>query len=126
MEIAISITEGRTVRDLFYNGLLDDLIHKGYTISIFTEAVTVKKFIQEFEKPEISFRMLHKVKYTRQRKWAYFIRRRIIERARWLLQGWLKFEEKHYYPPHQEYLDYFQQKKPQLLLTTHAHFGDGI
>ncbi|MDL1894822.1 hypothetical protein FBQ82_00980 [Anaerolineae bacterium CFX7] len=123
MNIAVSITEGRTVRDLFYNGLLDNLLENGFdSVTIFTEAVRVPEFIREWKRPEVEFASLLPCDITSWRQRAFWMRRRLVRlHSRVLLQAWIKWEERRLYPPRQSYLDAFKQRPPALLLTTHAH-----
>lgn len=121
--IAVSITEGRTVRDLFYNGLLDVLLENGFgSITIFTEAVTVPEFVARWKRPGIEFAPLLPCDTTAGRQRAFWMRRRLARlHSRALLRAWLKWEERRLYPLRQLYLDAFQKQSPALLLTTHAH-----
>lgn len=120
--VALSITEGRTVRDLFYNGLLDRLREAGFTVSIFTEATTVPEFVQEWQRPGIEFATLLPCDSTQWRSRAFWMRRRLVRLgSRTLLRAWLAWEERRLYPPQQAYVEAFQQCRPALLLATHAH-----
>lgn len=121
-EIVISITEGRTIRDLLYNGLLEFLRAAGFSkITIFTEAVQVSEFIREFEGEGISFRMMHDVLGNKGRNRAFYIRRKLARINKYALNKWIQFEEHIFFPPPEEYIEYFNNSKPVLLLTTHAH-----
>lgn len=120
--MAISITEGRSVRDLFYNGLLDDFLADGYAVTIFSEATTVPRFVEEWQKPGIDFAPLLSCEPTAERSRAFWMRRRVSRLgSRKLLNGWLRLEERRYYPLRPEYIDRFTRERPQVLLTTHSH-----
>ena len=120
--IAISLTEGRTVRDLFYNGLLDHFATAGYTITLFTEALRVPAFTKEWSLPYLELAPLQPVKSSSWATRAFWIRRWLSRRHNGaLLDRYLGWEERRYYPAEQAYLDSFTQKRPALLLTTHAH-----
>ena len=120
--MAVSITEGRTVRDLFYNGLLDYLRDAGFTVTIFTEAVSVPGFIQEWQRPGVQFAPLFPCDTTQSRSRAFWIRRRLIRlRNRTLLRAWLMWEERRLYPPRSAYVGWLRRTRPALLLVTHAH-----
>ncbi len=122
MEIAITVTEGRTIRDLFYNGLLDMLWDQGFKqISIFTEAIHVSAFVEEFADERIRFLPLQEVKATKSRTRAYFIRKRLGKISPVLARLWVQWEEKWLYKAPDTYLNYFKTHRPSLLLTTHAH-----
>lgn len=123
MNIAISITEGRTVRDLFYNGLLDYLSDVGFKhITIFTEAVRVSDFVQVWQRPWIEFFPLFPCDSNTWRSRAFWMRRRIVRlKSQGLLNVWLRWEQNRFYPPRPEYAEVFRKNRPSLLLTTHAH-----
>jgi len=120
--IALSLAEGRTVRDLFYNGLLDQLEEAGFALTIFTEAVTVPEFVREWQRPGLEFAPLFPCETNRSRSRAFWMRRRVVRlRNRTLLRAYAAWEERSFYPPRSQYLDNFQRNRPDLLLTTHAH-----
>lgn len=121
-EIAISITEGRTIRDLFYNDLLEMLLAKGFKkITVFTEAIHVQSFIEAFESEKVQFLPMREVTATQNRTRAYFIRKRLGKISPILAQLWVRWEEKWLYKAPQSYYNYFKTNRPRLLLTTHAH-----
>lgn len=120
--IAISVTEGRTVRDLFYNGLLDQLRANGCTVTIFTEASRVTDFVKEWQGVGIEFAGLAPAESTTARTRAFWMRRRFAKMQMTpLLRAWVAWEEKRLYPHRPEYVDAFKKRRPAILLTTHAH-----
>lgn len=120
--VAISITEGRSVRDLFCNGLLDYFLDAGSAVTIFTEATSVPRFIEEWQRPGVDFAPLLPCDATSGRSRAFWLRRRIASTgSRNLLRSWLAFEERYYYPLRREYLEHFRRNRPALLLATHSH-----
>ena len=121
--IAISITEGRTIRDLFYNGLLDYLREAGFDLTVFTEAVDVPAFTQEW--PDVEFVYLKPYELNRGQKRAFSVRRSLIRRRalRPLLKRWLRFEEQRFHPPHPRYAEVLRERGTSLLLATHAHLA---
>lgn len=120
--VAISITEGRSVRDLFYNGLLDDFLGAGHCVTVFTEAVTVPRFTEEWSRPGVEFAPLLPCEPTSQRSRAFWMRRRVARLgSRAALDAWLALEERRYYPVRREYVERFRSERPALLLTTHSH-----
>lgn len=123
VNIAISITEGRSVRDLFYNGLLDYLINFGIKkIIIFTEATRVSEFVNVWKRPNIEFAFLHPCGPSQWRQHAFWMRRRIAKLGiSALLNIYLRWEQKKFYSPRKDYEDIFQHNSIELLLTTHAH-----
>jgi len=120
--IIVSVDEGRTVRDLFYNGFLDLLIEKGFEISIFTEAVTVPPFIQSWKKPGVEFHRLLPTSFTKARNYAFRARRKLMQWniPRPLLEGYLALEQHFLYPAREEYIQQLKDNKPALLVTTNA------
>ena len=120
--IALSITEGRTVRDLFYNGLLDMLCDAGYEVTVFTEAFTVPEFVKEWSRPGVDFQPLLPCDWSGWRSRSLRLRRRLSRLpSRVPMKLYSFWEERHFYPPPKAYLDWFRTNRPQLLLTTHAH-----
>ena len=120
--VAISLTEGRTVRDLFYNGLLDHFAEAGYGITLFTEALNVPAFTEEFSYPYLEFAPLHPIGSSSWATRAFWVRRWLSRRTNGsLLNRFLQWEERRYYPSEADYVAAFKAKRPDLLLTTHAH-----
>ncbi len=122
MNIAISITEGRTVRDLFYNGLLDYFVQAGCFVSIFTDAVAVPQFTSLWQNSQIEFRPFFPYEPSAWDTRSYWIGRQFL---RWKIPGlfksWVEWNEKLSKHPRQEYLQFFKEHRPEILLTTHAH-----
>ena len=124
---AISITEGRTVRDLFYNGFLEGFRDSGIPVTVFTQAYRVDEFTNEWSGGGISFAPLQLTEHTAWRSRAYRVRRRLAQLGvRPLLNSWLSFESRALYSVRQDHCQTFRQSNVRLLLTTHAHFsGEG-
>lgn len=121
MHIALSITEGRTVRDLFCNGLLDRFTEAGATVAVFTEAVNVKPFIDEWSSPGVSFHMLHPCTSTSSRSRAWRVRKSIAKlNCRPLLNLYRAWEDRRFYSPRTEYIDEFRKQRPDVYLSTHS------
>src|SRR5215467_9241431 len=124
LHVAVSVTEGRTVRDLFYNGLVDRFREAGFTLTIFTEAAQVPDFTKEWERPGIEFAPLLPCDQTPWQSRAFQMRRRVVRlRNRTLLRTYLAWEAKHFYAAKQVYVDALQRRRPALLLATHAHLA---
>jgi len=122
--IALSITEGRTVRDLLYNGLCDRLVEAGFSITIFTEAVTVPAFVREWKRPGVDFAPLLPSDPSPWRGRAFHIRRRLAQLgSRTLLRTWLALEARSLYPAKRAYMERLRKDRSGLLLTTHAHLS---
>lgn len=122
VNIAISITEGRTVRDLFYNGLLDYFVKDDFLVTVFTDAVAVPEFTNLWQNSNIEFRQLFHYELSNWEKRAIGLGHLLV---RWQLPGllntWLKWNEKLLKHPRDEYLEFFRERRPGILLTTHAH-----
>lgn len=123
MNLALSITDGRTVRDLFYNGLLDHLADVGFeNIIVFTEATRVSEFVDTWRRPNVEFKFLYPCGQSQWRQRAFWMRRRIAKLgSNALLNLFLRWENNKLYSSRQEYEDIFRDNSIALLLTTHAH-----
>jgi len=125
--IAISVTEGRTVRDLFYNGLLDDLTQAGFSITVFTEAFRVPEFVNLWKRPNIEFAPLLPCEPTLWRSRAFWLRRRVAGLGnRQLLNAYLRLEHRYFYSANKLYADMLTARRPSVLLTTHAHLSSEV
>src|SRR5207244_9305221 len=62
--VAMSVTEGRTVRDLFANGVLELLGEAGVEVTVFTEAVMVPQFVAEWSRPNVRFEPFYPAEST--------------------------------------------------------------
>jgi len=80
--VAISITDGRSVRDLFYNGLLNYFNEAGFSVTVFTEAISVPHFVKEWQRPGVEFATLSPCEPTSTRNRAFWMRRSIARAAR--------------------------------------------
>jgi hypothetical protein len=117
--VAISIDEGRTIRDLFYNGFLDLLVESEIEVTVFTEATTVSEFIQRWNREGVEFVHLLPCPVTRARAYALHIRRSLMRsKVRPLLKGYLAFEERLLYHKRNGYAQQFNSHPPNLLVTT--------
>lgn len=90
--IAISITEGRVVRDLFCNGFLDMMNDAGYKVLIISPAASVSRFVDRWTKPGVSFAKLahHDLKSS-----EYIIlklRNRVMRLGTKVLHRWMVLE----------------------------------
>lgn len=120
--VAVSITEGRTVRDLFYSGFLDKLVVAGVEVTIFTEATAVPAFVAEWSRPGVTFERFVPRDYDPWQSRAVAVRRRLARLGRHsLLEAWLAFERRNLFAPRRDYREWFRRHRPAALLTTHAH-----
>ena len=121
--IVLSITHGRSVRDLFHNGLLDLLIDSGFRVTVVTSAASVPSFVNQWKHPAVDMVSLHETKTSRARNVAQRVRhlmaRRLIHH---LMDQWFAFERHLLYPPHPEYVRIFQERHPSLVVATHVHW----
>src|SRR5688572_15382381 len=95
IRVAMSLTEGRTCRDLFYNGFLEMLHDAGADLTIFTEATRVTEFTETWRRPGVEFSYLYPRESSSGATRAYWIRHKL---AQWnkgtLLRAYLKWEER--------------------------------
>lgn len=120
--VALSVVDGRTVRDLFENGFLEGLDARGYDATVFTEAVTVPAFVARWARPWVSFAPLYPCDLSTSRSRAYFMRRRMGRlRSPELSRRFAGWEQRRFYRPRPGYLDLFRRERPVAFLATHAH-----
>ena len=116
--IAISISEGRVVRDLFYNRLPDMLIKQGYLIDIFTPAARVHSFVDQWQQPGVNFFALKPFFMDKKAYRAIEIRKRILNQFPFLLSSWLKFEKRWLIKPDFEMVNILKERQPNLVVIT--------
>lgn len=97
-KVAISITEGRVVRDLFENGFLDMVIAQNMEIMFFTPATRVPDFAERWLRPGITFHTLPP--YEMEVNLSRFLRMRnlLLKHASSLIPPWDKLMRKHSHP----------------------------
>ncbi len=117
-KIALSFTEGRVVRDLFQNGLLDLLTSNSISVDLFTPAERVKSFTQQWEQPSIKFFPLKPRNMGRKEFWTREFRKRVINKTPGLLPNWLKFEYQRLIKPDPELIEILRNEKPDLVVLT--------
>ncbi len=74
--ISLSITEGRLVRDLLDNDLLDYFKDSEYQTTIYSEASEIDSFTNTYKNNYVDFRYLYPCGTTTSRSRAYWMRRR--------------------------------------------------
>lgn len=116
--IAIAITEGRVIRDLFYNGLPEMLFDRGYSIDFLTPAERVQSFVNEWQRPGINFFPLKPYFLDKKAYRALEIRKEILNRIPSLLPAWLNIENQWLIKPDLEIVDIFKEKRPNLTVIT--------
>jgi hypothetical protein len=87
-KIALSITEGRVVRDLFENGLLDLLRENNVDVMCFTPAARVPAFVSQWSQPNVTFHGLERYQLGVPISRALRVRNLFLRHARWMLPLW--------------------------------------
>jgi len=118
--IVVSITEARTIRDLFNNGFLDRLLSQGYRITICTEAVTYPPIVAEWEKRGIQvLKMVPMVATSMIQRRTRQVRRKLAKwQFTWLLERFNDWERRKVVPPNPYYLEWLRENKPDLVVAT--------
>ena len=75
--LSLSITEGRIVRDLVDNNLLDEFENQNYKTTIYSEASNATAFTDIIKNPEVDFRYLYPCGTSTPKSRAYWMRRRL-------------------------------------------------
>ncbi len=123
--LSLSITEGRLVRDLLDNNLLDYLNSKNYKTTVYSEASNVADFTVNFINPNVNFSYLYPCGTNTSRSRAYWMRRRLNRVFNnQLLNAYCKFEENIFYPPNPSYLNQLKSDSSKILFTTNAHLAN--
>lgn len=92
--IALSITEGRVVRDLFHNGLLEMLNDEGHDVLIISPAARVPQFVQTWARPGVRFANLAPYKLTAYDNRLSKIQKRMLQFGKGALEGWMALERR--------------------------------
>src|SRR5690349_2647177 len=92
--IAISVTEGRVVRDLFHNGMLDLLLERGHEVLILTPAARVPDFVKKWQRAGVRILPLVPYKLGLRDERLLAVRRRAMRLGGMLLPLWLWIEKK--------------------------------
>lgn len=122
--IAITITEGRVIRDLFYNNLPDMLINQGYILDIFTPAERVNNFVQEWSRQGLKFYPLKPYLLDNKAYRALEIRKRIIKNLPFFMNYWHVIEKKYFIKPDLKVKYLLREIHADLLVVTnplHLH-----
>jgi hypothetical protein len=120
--VAMSVTEGRTVRDLFANGVLELLGDAGVEVTVFTEAVTVPQFVAEWSRPHVRFEPFFPAESNAWRSRGYRMRRRVARTGRPGLTGrFAAWEERRWYRPPPALVEALRRADPAVVVSTHAH-----
>lgn len=92
--IAISFTEGRVVRDLFYNGLFEQLLSNNFSILLVTPAARVDEFVQEWSKLGVQFLTLPFFQPDKTRMRMIAMRRHLKSLGWPVMKWWIGLEPK--------------------------------
>jgi hypothetical protein len=91
-KIALSITEGRVIRDFFENGLLDLANQQGLEIICFTPAARVDEFVSKWSRPNVQFLPLYPYALRGRAYRGARLRDLLLKRGKWSLQLWRRLE----------------------------------
>jgi len=75
--VALSFHEGRVVRDLFHNGLLEALGERGIGVLLVTPAAKVPAFVREWSRPNTLFAPLPRYSLSRNQERALSLAKRL-------------------------------------------------
>ncbi len=119
LKIALSITEGRVIRDLFENGFLDMLHEHKADVVCFTPASRVSQFLKQWSQPGVAFCPipLYDLDVTLQR--SLKVRDLMLRRGRFLLPLWRRSVSKITLPD-PEIIE--KMRGAQLAVSTHPMF----
>lgn len=124
MHFALSLTEGRLLRDLFYNGFQEHFFEAGHALTIFSEAARVPSFGEEWKHEQVQFQPLSIPVPPSGVNMAHSFRRIIARKLpHQVLKYWLKQERKHWYPPRPEHLEYLKKSQTKVIVTTNSHLN---
>jgi hypothetical protein len=120
--IAISVPDGRTVRDFLYNGLLDQLGQAGARVTLFTEAVNVPAFVEQWSAEHVRFERFWPVRFTKNQLRSLKIRSRLEKRKLdSLVQPYRRFESRRLFQSRPEYVRAFEADRPDLVVITNIY-----
>lgn len=119
--IGISITEGRVVRDLFYNGFFDSLNDSGYKILIISPVARVPQFVETWSKPGVSFANLPPYILTARDHRLLGIRKRMMLLGRIPLAKWMALEHQ-LWKSDSELISLLKENNCHLSVITHPMF----
>ena len=123
--ISLSITEGRLVRDLLDNDLLDYFKDSEYQTTIYSEASEIDSFTNTYKNNYVDFKYLYPCGTNTSRSRAYWMRRRFNKiSTSYLLKKFCDFEENLFYPAKTSYLNQLTSDRSKVLLTTNAHLAN--
>lgn len=116
--IAFSFTEGRIVRDLFYNNFFNILINNNYMIKIFSPAARVDSFVKKWGKPKQKILTLKPFLWKDKSATLLRWRNRILNYMPFLLTMWLFIEKLLADPPDPKIINELINDKPKLVVIT--------
>ena len=93
--IAISMTEGRVIRDLFYNGMLAMINGRGYDVLIISPVARVPHFVETWSGPMVRFAYLPSYNLSSRNKRLFNIRNRVMQLGKInILDRWMALEHR--------------------------------
>jgi hypothetical protein len=121
--IAISITEGRVIRDLFDGGLLELLKEANLDVIIFTPSARVKAFVDIWENESVRFAILRPFDWTVKFQRLYALRKKVMRFGTGALKISLMLERM-LVKSESEYVNSLLENNVQLLVITHPMYYD--
>ena len=122
--IAISITEGRVIRDLLDGGLLKLLNDNNINVVIFTPAARVKSFVEQWASANVCIELLKPVEWNTRMQRLHFLRSRIGGVAPKAVKWFSKLETL-LTPVDGDYVKLLSNYNVSLLAITHPlHHGE--
>jgi hypothetical protein len=118
-KIAISVTEGRVIRDLFENGFLDKLRVCHIDVICFTPGARVPSFVEQWLRPGITFHTLRPYELETSVSRSLKVRQIIVKYKSSLLPLWNKLDQK-FSRPDVELMN--QLDNVRLAIITHPMF----
>lgn len=119
--IAISLTEGRVIRDLFENGLIEKLISRGIDVQCFTPAARVPQFVNQWQTEGLYILPMNPYQITPQMQRAFAVRKRALKLGPAFFNQWSKFERR-FFPADQDAQSALQEENTALAVITHPMF----
>lgn len=117
--VAVSLVDGRTVRDLLDNDLLGLLRARGFDVSLHTEAVRTASFAERVAAEGVDLVEMEPATESTGRARAYWMRRRIARVNVAGARAWAAFEQRRFSSPSAADLDALRGARAYL--ATHAH-----
>lgn len=119
--IIISFSEGNVVRNYFNQGLLDELQAQGFKIVFFTQAASVRDFVEFYNAKNIEVLPLLYYSPSIWEQRIERIRKKIGKFSR-TAEAWIKSIEHRFYKNISFYQDHIQRIRPSIMLFTNPMY----